>query len=175
VSRRPFLKASGLATLLPLWPPELCAAAAFRGRRPSDTGWPSKQEWKTLSDSVGGKLISLVSPPLARCGSPRGPAEWSQLAPNLRNPYYIGDSRARRKPWAGLTRGPHRRAFMRLRRERRRHCRGGEVRSRIRFARCRQGRRPQLPGHVECVRFAADLDPAHERHHDARRICSAGM
>jgi FAD/FMN-containing dehydrogenase len=90
MNRRTFLKASGSAALLPLWPHELSASAPFRRRRPSDAGWPSWAAWKRLNDAVGGNLIS-VDFSLARYRDTTRASEWNKLVENLRNPYYIGD------------------------------------------------------------------------------------
>ena len=59
--------------------------------RPSDPGWPSKEEWKRLSQAVGGNLIP-VDFPIKACGSSSQSADCKTLFANLKNPYYIGDS-----------------------------------------------------------------------------------
>jgi hypothetical protein len=54
------------------------------------------------------------------------------------------------------------------RQERRRCRRRRQFRPRAQAAPGREGRRPQLPGHVECGRFASRLDARHGRHRTAR-------
>lgn len=108
MDRRTFLKNSGLAAILPLWPHDLrgrdnslarhldAAAnpveirAGFRRRRPSDADWPSKAAWKRLHDEVDGNLIS-VGFPLEACIENVNSSACENLSANIRNPYYIGD------------------------------------------------------------------------------------
>jgi FAD/FMN-containing dehydrogenase len=91
MDRRKFLKAAGAASLVPLWPSALSASPAIRRVRPSDPGWPSKEAWKRLNDTVGGNLIPVEFPIKACLSSPQN-ADCKALFANLRNPYYIGDS-----------------------------------------------------------------------------------
>ncbi len=90
MDRRSFLKAIGAASLIPILPRRLWAAAttSFRRRRPSDAAWPSPSAWKQLNDAVGGNLIP-VNFPL----SPSDPAAAAATlsSKNLKNPYYIGE------------------------------------------------------------------------------------
>jgi FAD/FMN-containing dehydrogenase len=91
MNRRAFLKASGAASLLKLWPHGGSADPTFHRVRPSEPGWPSKQAWKRLNDAVGGNLIP-VDFPIDACLSSASGADCQTLAANLKNPYYIGDT-----------------------------------------------------------------------------------
>jgi FAD/FMN-containing dehydrogenase len=93
MNRRTFLKASGAASVLPLWPRRGLAAPATRRVRPGDAGWPSKEAWKRLNDEVGGNVIPVDFPLNACLSSPQS-AECKALFANLKNPYYIGDNPA---------------------------------------------------------------------------------
>jgi hypothetical protein len=62
MDRRRFLKRSGLAALLPLWPRRLFASKGLRRRHPSDADWPSKAAWKRLNDDADGNLIPVDFP-----------------------------------------------------------------------------------------------------------------
>lgn len=90
MNRRIFLKRSGLAAFLPLWPPDLSANKPFRRRRLSDRGWPSKAAWKRLNDEVDGNLIP-VEFPIDACIKDVDGAACKNLIENIKNPYYIGD------------------------------------------------------------------------------------
>ncbi len=90
MNRRTFLKKSGLAASLPLWPLDLFAKAPFRRRRPTDADWPSEAAWKRLSDAVDGNVIRVEFPLAACIDAPDG-AACKALGENLRNPYFIGD------------------------------------------------------------------------------------
>src|SRR5229473_3602856 len=90
MNRRSFLKAIGLAALLPILPRRLLASTNFRRRRPSDATWPSQSVWKQLNDAVGGNLIPADFPLSLLKTDPTGAAA-KLLAENIRNPYYIGD------------------------------------------------------------------------------------
>ena len=115
---------------------------------------------------------------IAACGVHRGPRE-CHLRARLRLPEESVLSRRRSRPDADPRLG--RRldvAAERLcggRPHDRRRRRRGQFRPRAQSAAGRQGRRPQLPGHVQCGGFAADLDAADERHHRARRLRRNGM
>jgi FAD/FMN-containing dehydrogenase len=91
MNRRAFLKASGAASLLGLWPHGGFADPTFHRVRPSEPGWPSKQAWKRLNDAVGGNLIPIDFP-IDACLSSASGAVCQTLAANLKNPYYIGDT-----------------------------------------------------------------------------------
>jgi FAD/FMN-containing dehydrogenase len=91
MNRRAFLKASGAASLLGLWPRALPANSAMRRVRPSDAGWPSKEAWKRLNDAVDGNVIS-VDFPIKACLSSSESADCKALFANVKNPYYIGDN-----------------------------------------------------------------------------------
>ena len=91
MNRRTFLKGSGAASLVTLWPHNLSANPAIRRVRPSDPGWPSKNAWKSLHDAVGGNLMSVESPINACLSSPDS-ADCKSLFVNIKNPYYIGDN-----------------------------------------------------------------------------------
>jgi FAD/FMN-containing dehydrogenase len=91
MNRRAFLKASAAASLFPLYPRRMFASPAMRRVRPSDPDWPSQEAWKRLNDAVDGNLISVDFPINACVSSPQG-IDCRALLPNLKNPYYIGDS-----------------------------------------------------------------------------------
>jgi FAD/FMN-containing dehydrogenase len=95
--RRAFLKAMGIAALLPILPRRAFAAATpgFRRIRPSDAGWPSKSAWQQLNDAVGGNLVPVNFPLSILKSDPDGAAAQELLA-NLKNPYFIREH-------AGLT------------------------------------------------------------------------
>jgi hypothetical protein len=80
MNRRTFLKFSGGASLVGLWPRSLVIPSRIRRVRPSDPGWPSPQSWQRLNDSVDGNLIRVEFPIN------------TALPSNIKNPYYIGDS-----------------------------------------------------------------------------------
>jgi FAD/FMN-containing dehydrogenase len=90
VDRRTFLKSSGLAATLQLWPSSLFAARPFRRRRPFDPDWPSQAAWKRLNEEVAGNLIPVEFPLDACTKDVDGDACKSLLA-TIKNPYYIGD------------------------------------------------------------------------------------
>src|SRR5271166_3054297 len=91
MNRRGFLKKSKALALLPLSPRGLFASPAFRRQRPTDAGWPSKEEWKQLSNAVGGNLIP-VDFPMTACVTEPGGTGCKKLFTDLKNPYYIGDN-----------------------------------------------------------------------------------
>ena len=89
MNRRAFLKAIGMASLIPILPRRLWAAATnFSRRRPSDAAWPSPAAWKQLNEAVGGNLIPVNFPLSA---SDPAAAAATLSSKNLKNPYYIGD------------------------------------------------------------------------------------
>jgi FAD/FMN-containing dehydrogenase len=90
MDRRTFLKRSGLAVFLPLWPRSVFAGKSFRRRRPSDRDWPSSTAWNRLNEEVEGNLIR-VEFPIEACVKDVGSAACKNLAINIKNPYYIGD------------------------------------------------------------------------------------
>ncbi len=92
MNRRAFLRAIGIASLIPILPRQLWAAAtaSFSRRRPSDATWPSPAAWKQLNDAVGGNLIP-VEFPLSILKTDPDSAAARLLMNNIRNPYYIGD------------------------------------------------------------------------------------
>ncbi|MES1198434.1 MAG: FAD-binding oxidoreductase [Pseudomonadota bacterium] len=65
-------------------------ASPLRRVRPGDAGWPSTAQWDALSRQVGGNLVRPSSLYSACAAAPTS-AECGQLAPNLVNPFYIGD------------------------------------------------------------------------------------
>jgi FAD/FMN-containing dehydrogenase len=91
LNRREFLKASGAASFFGLRPLRLFASNAIRRVRPSDPGWPSKEAWKRLNDTVDGNLIPVEFPINACLSSLQSP-DCQTLLANLKNPYYIGDN-----------------------------------------------------------------------------------
>ena len=90
MNRRAFLRAIGAASLIPILPRRLWAAATtnFSRRRPSDAAWPSPSAWKQLNEAVGGNLIPVNFPLSA---SDPAAAAATLSSKNLKNPYYIGD------------------------------------------------------------------------------------
>jgi len=90
MQRRSFLRLSGLAGLMTLWPRSLFAGKPFRRRRPSDADWPSPAAWKRLHDEVEGRLIP-VEFPITPCMADVDGAACQALLANVKNPYYIGD------------------------------------------------------------------------------------
>ena len=89
MNRRAFLKAIGMASLIPILPRRLWAAVTnFSRRRPSDAAWPSPAAWKQLNEAVGGNLIPVNFPLSA---SDPAAAAATLSSKNLKNPYYIGD------------------------------------------------------------------------------------
>ena len=92
MNRRAFLQAIGSAALLPILPRRLWASATnFRRRRPADAAWPSPAAWKQLNDAVGGNLIKVDFPLSILKANPDSDAA-KELAKNLKNPYFIGDT-----------------------------------------------------------------------------------
>jgi len=92
VNRRAFLQAIGSAALLPILPRRLWASAPnFRRRRPADAAWPSPAAWKQLNEAVGGNLIKVDFPLSILKTDPDSDAA-RELAKNLKNPYFIGDT-----------------------------------------------------------------------------------
>ncbi len=66
--------------------------ARTQGRRvrPADPSWPSREDWETLNQSVGGRLLKVHSP-LEECRGAQASADCARVFDELRNPYYIGD------------------------------------------------------------------------------------
>jgi hypothetical protein len=91
MNRRKFLQGSAAASLLRLNSRGLFASPGKHRVRPSDPGWPSKEAWKRLNDSVDGNLIPVDSP-INACLSSYDSADCRAFLANVRNPYYIGDS-----------------------------------------------------------------------------------
>jgi FAD/FMN-containing dehydrogenase len=91
MKRRTFVKSSSAAALLALMPRNLWTPSGIRRVRPSDPGWPSAESWRRLKDAVGGNLIP-VDFPISACVSAPDGVECKALGPNLKNPYYIGDT-----------------------------------------------------------------------------------
>src|SRR6266481_1503955 len=90
MNRRAFLRAIGMASLIPILPRRLFAGTNLSRRRPSDPAWPSASAWKQLNEAVGGNLIPVDFPLSILKTDPDGAAAKSLLE-NLKNPYYIGD------------------------------------------------------------------------------------
>ena len=91
MNRRAFLKAIGSAALLPILSRRLRASTNVRRVRPTDAAWPSQAAWKRLNEAVGGNLVP-VNFPLSIFKTDPDSAEAQQLAKNLKNPYYLGDT-----------------------------------------------------------------------------------
>ena len=134
------------------------AKPAFRRVRPSDPGWPSAAHWQELSARVGGRLVRVESPVQACAAAPTS-TDCAAVFKGLKNPYYIPRSRgAYPDQRLGRCVGVGAECLGGRRQERRRCRRRRQFRPRARAAPGREGRRPQLPGHVERGRFAAGLD-----------------
>lgn len=73
----------------PAKPAENSGAGPMSRVRPGQPGWPSPQDWKSLSDGLDGRLIEVTSP-LSAC--PADPDGCAQVFRDLKNPYYIGDT-----------------------------------------------------------------------------------
>jgi FAD/FMN-containing dehydrogenase len=91
MNRRAFLNVVGSAALVPVLPRRSWASTGVRRVRPTDAAWPSQSAWKRLNDAVGGNLIA-VDFPLSVLRTDPASAAAQQLAKNLKNPYYIGDT-----------------------------------------------------------------------------------
>src|SRR5262249_44191039 len=175
MNRSSLLKGAAAGAVVPVLPPGLRAAAATAGTiarrvRASDTAWPGEADWEKLNQALGGNLIKVQSP-LAACGQAADETACRQVLEALRNPYYIGDE-------VGLTQSagwvdawisaPSVYAVA---------ARGTadvvaavNFRAREQSAACRQRRRAQLSGHVQCRGFAADLDAGGAQHRLARCV-----
>jgi FAD/FMN-containing dehydrogenase len=90
MNRRAFLKAIGSAALLPILPYRLAAADNFRRFHPSDSGWPSKADWKRLNDAVGGNLIRVDFPLSVLSDAPSSEAA-QRLSKDITNPFFVRD------------------------------------------------------------------------------------
>ena len=151
------------------------AAGAFSRVRPGDPAWPDASRWKELEAAVGGSLLTLRSP-FADCLAAASAPACTQRFTSASNPVRPGDDAG---PDADLRLG---RCLDLVGRASMRSRRGTPPMSSPRStsrarspAPRRQGRRPQLPGHVERGRFAAGLDPRDERGDAPRRLRRAGL
>ena len=127
------------------------------------------------AEAAGRGQLIAVSSPLAPCMDAPDSAACATRVEEMKNPYYIGDQAGGTQISGWLdawTPAPSAYAVAGAHRGRRRR---GQFRAREQSAPRGQGRRPQLPGHVERRRFAADLDARDERRHPARRFRAAGM
>jgi hypothetical protein len=61
-----------------------------RRLRPADSSWPSAAEWNGLKQAVGGRLLKVESPLVARVGALDSVA-CRDVLKALRNPFFIGD------------------------------------------------------------------------------------
>jgi hypothetical protein len=101
LSRRGLLKvAAGVAatTAMPALSTMLQTAGTagsrtMRRRRPSDSDWPSANDWNALNDKVGQRLTRL-STPLAVCQQSPESVTCQNTFHHLKNPYYLGDEPA---------------------------------------------------------------------------------
>ena len=170
--RRRLLRIAAALRLAPVvgWaslvPPAALAAEATRVRvRPGEAGWPDEARWRAAWPRGRRRLLVKVRSPFADCLADADRAACAELFKSARNPYFLGDD-------AGLTQtfGWVDAWTSRAQRLRRGRAQRGDVAAAVNFARAaspaprRQGRRPQLPGHLQRARFAAGLDPADERH-----------
>src|SRR5258708_122078 len=96
MNRRQLLQRACALPLLPVMGAPVAAAAtaasrgAFRRNLPGDPAWPSTDQWESLRQSVGGRLVRVASP-LANCTSAPDGAACNEVFTELKNPYYIGD------------------------------------------------------------------------------------
>jgi FAD/FMN-containing dehydrogenase len=90
MQRRTVLKALAGLPLVSLFaaPARAAAAAPVRYVRPGQPGWPSAAQWAALGQSVGGRLVPVVSPFVAAAQNPGSPAT-AELFLNLKDPFYI--------------------------------------------------------------------------------------
>jgi hypothetical protein len=108
MQRRTFLKGLALFPFLPRFVASafVDAARSLSRVRPGEPGWPDPAEWARLRRAVGGRLVSVESPFVECANAPAG-ASCSELFESLGNPFFIGDSVARRR-WGGPQRGRRR-------------------------------------------------------------------
>ena len=151
------------------------AAGAFSRSRPGDPGLAGRG---ALEGARGGRR-RLAAGPAATVRRLRGRCVAAELRATLR--LGVESLRHERRPGAdadlrlgrclGVAGEPLRGRGATHRRRRRR----GRLRPRPPPAAGRQGRRAQLPGHVERGRFAAGLDPRHVDGDLARRLRAPGL
>ena len=140
---------------------------AFRRVRPGDPAWPSEAQWRKLGQRVNGRLLRLHSPfDACREDATACQAVFARLV----IPTSSAMSPALTQTSAGSTPGPPGRASTLSPRGTPPTSRRGQLRPQASPAPRRQGRRPQLPGHLQCAGFAADLDPRDERRSRSRRL-----
>ena len=138
--------------------------------RPGDPGWPSEASWNRLRRDVGGRLVKVQSP-LAACTDAPSSADCAQVFKELKNPYYLGDEIGLTQSLGWVDAWTSRPKCVRGGRADDGGCRRrGQFRPRAQSASRREGRRPQLPRHIQCGRLTADLDAKDERCDRARRV-----
>ena len=123
-----------------------------------------------LNRQVEGRLIKVRSPLAACVGASPDPA-CAQVFKELKNPYFLGDEVGLTQSlgWVGAwTSQPS--VYAVAAKTTARCRRRSQLRPQEQSQDRGQGRGPQLPGHVERGRLAADLDPPHERDRHARRV-----
>ncbi len=88
--RRSLLQQAALIPLLGLTARGTAVAdnGVLRRVRPSDSAWPTPENWEQLNKDTGGQLLRIELP-LARCHAD-GPA-CQDVLNSLKNPYYLGD------------------------------------------------------------------------------------
>ena len=172
MKRRRFLELlAGSAGIGFLRPRTLAGAESNLARRvrPGDSGWPAADAWKALGQQLRGSLTRVDSPFAA---GPVAPAILKQLE----NPYFVGDQAwaTQSSGWAGAwSSKPSAWAVAARTAE--------DVAAAVSFAREApgpaggEGRRAQLPGHLERVRLAAGVDAADGSDRPARRVHPAGL
>ena len=143
--------------------------------RPGEPGWPSDAAWDELNRQVEGRLVKVRSP-LAACVRASFDATCAQTFKELKNPYYLGDEVGLTQSlgWVGAW-TPQPSVYAVAAETTRRRRRRGQFRPDEQSAAGREGRRPQLPGHLQRGRFAADLDAEDERDRPARRLRRRGL
>ena len=160
MQRRSLLRSAAALPLLGVFPGTVLARvmAPFRRVRPQDTFWPSAAEWQALKAQVGGNLLEVQALFAPCAGAPEGDA-CAEVYKNIRNPFYIGDQAGGTQVSGWLdawTSGAERLRGAGPSGRRRR--RGGELCAPPQPAPGREGRRAQLPWHLERARLAAHLD-----------------
>ena len=138
--------------------------------RPGDPAWPPAASWDRLRRAVEGRLVEVRSP-LAACAAAPSDPDCARLFDQLKNPYYLGDEVGLTQTlgWVDAwTSRPS--AYAVAARTTADVVAAVELRPRAPAAPGRQGRRPQLPGHLERAGLPADLDAGDGRRHRARRL-----
>ena len=147
----------GLA-LLASWRGAAAAPATSRVR-PGEPGWPTEADWERLRarSAAGSSQCARRSMP----ASERRRRTCARLFAELKNPYFLGDEPGLTQTLGWVDAWTSRPSVYAVAAESTDgRGRGGRLRPRAQPAAGGQGRRPQLPGHLERAGLAADLDAA---------------